>query len=173
MDLTSDPALRIDALCHEIVQRYHASLHRSIDRIQDAFSRLTPVSTPALEATRVAFAQLEELIESHLAKEEQLLFPALQALAAAEREGRGRPALPFSTLLHPIRMMEGEHVRIEVAVDHVREAARTVDEPVALLPQWRECLSELALLDSDLREHHRAENEALFPRALDLERRIL
>jgi iron-sulfur cluster repair protein YtfE (RIC family) len=37
---------------------------------------------------------------------------------------------------------------------------------------WRQCLTQLAQLDADLREHHRTENEVLFPRALELERRL-
>jgi hypothetical protein len=34
-------------------------------------------------------------------------------------------------------------------------------------------VAELSELDTDLREQHRAENEILFPRALELERRLL
>jgi hypothetical protein len=38
---------------------------------------------------------------------------------------------------------------------------------------WRRCLIALAQLDCDLREHRRAQDDELFPRVLDLERRVL
>ena len=173
MDLTRDSSLGIDALCAEIVQRYHASVHRSLARIRENFAALSADGAIAADRTRVAFEELAEYIVAHLAKEEALLFPALESLAAADREGGGRPMLPFTALVHPIRVMEAEHMRIEELLARVRDEARAVAEPESLQPRWRECMSELALLDSDLREHHRTENEVLFPRALDLERRLL
>jgi regulator of cell morphogenesis and NO signaling len=106
------------------------------------------------------------------AKEEHLLFPSFVTLASAEREGT-RPALPFSTVLHPIRMMEAEHERIEAVLDRLREAALSVPEPDSLSPGWHQLMSQLSELDTDLREQHRTENEILFPRALELERRPL
>ena len=100
------------------------------------------------------------------------MFPSFVTLATAEREGT-RPALPFSTVLHPIRMMEAEHVRIEAALDRVRQATLSVPVADSLSPAWDRLVSELSDLDADLREQHRTENEVLFPRALDLERRLL
>ncbi len=95
-----------------------------------------------------------------------------RSLARADREGGSRPALPFPTVLHPIRMMETEHVRIEVALDCLRQATHALVAGEGAPEGWRHCLSELSRLDSELRAHHRAENEVLFPRALELERRL-
>ena len=164
----------LDAICNVIVDRYHAGLHRTLPRIRDSLRALTASSpTPKLHSISVAFGELAARIEEHLAKEENLLFPAIESLSMAAREGSGRPPLAFATVLHPIRMMEAEHVRIEAALDRLREAARTLAEPDASLPTWRTCMAELAQLDTDLREHHRTEDELLFPRALELEARLL
>jgi regulator of cell morphogenesis and NO signaling len=157
-------------MCHDIVGRHHASVFRSLPRVRDELARLS--FTPALAELRLAFAGLADEIRGHLAKEQHLLFPSFVALAAAERDGI-RPALPFSTVLHPIRMMEAEHVRIEAALDRLRAATLSVPEPDSLSPGWRRLVSELTELDTDLREQHRTENEILFPRALELERRLL
>jgi iron-sulfur cluster repair protein YtfE (RIC family) len=70
-------------------------------------------------------------------------------------------------------MMEAEHVRIEAALDRLQAAALGVAEPDSLSPGWRRLVSELSELDTDLRDQHRTENEILFPRALELERRLL
>ena len=164
----------IELLCDSIVDRYHASLHEALPRIRDEMQSMSAAAaSPVVEMLRLAFAEVAEQIESHLAKEEHLLFPAIAELSIAEREGTRRPALAFATVLHPIRFMEAEHARIEMAVERLRELARAAAEPDTLSPNWHRCMADLATLDAELREHHRTENEVLFPRALELERRLL
>jgi regulator of cell morphogenesis and NO signaling len=171
MDRSADNSgASLDVMCHDIVGRHHASVFRLLPRVGDELASFSP--TPALSEVRMAFASVADQVRGHLAKEEHLLFPSFVALATAEREGT-RPALPFSTVLHPIRMMEAEHVRIEAALDRLRSAALAVPEPDSLSPEWHRLVAELSELDTDLREQHRTENEILFPWALELERQLL
>lgn len=164
----------IELVCDAIVDRYHGGLQESLARIRDEMESVSATAaSPQLEVLRVAFGELAEQIEYHLAKEEHLLFPAFGALSAADRAGGHRPATAFVTVLHPIRVMEAEHVRIEKALDRLGELAQAVSEPDGASSIWRRCLTDLAELDAELREHHRAENEVLFPRALELEQRLL
>lgn len=171
MDHNGDSGRPLDELCDFIVERYHAYLHRALPLIGAELAGLTGVD-PSIAETRAAFADLANEIQGHLAKEENLLFPAIEALARAYREGGSRPALPFVTVLHPIRLMETEHLRIETAMDRLRDLTHTYAVPEGAPDNWRHCLSELSRLDADLREHHRTENEVLFPHALELEYRL-
>lgn len=174
MDRLDAATTPLDVLCEDIVERYHAALHRSLPKIRSDLSGLCATSGgTALRNVRIAFDHLADLIEGHLAKEEHLLFPALEALAVASREGHRNPSMPFVELVHPIRMMEAEHLRIEAALDDVRAAVLEVADPDSLLPAWRRCLAALAQLDRDLSEHHRAEGDVLFPAALELEHRLI
>lgn len=174
MDRPADTARPLDVLCVDIVERYHAALHRTLPRIRDELAALcTSSASPALGEMRFLFSALADQINAHLAKEEHLLFPALEALAEADRTTGRRPSTTFVTVLHPIRLMETEHMRIEAALQRLRDLSLEVTEPDSLMPGWRRCLVELADLDRDLREHHRAEDEALFPLALEIERRLL
>ena len=162
----------LDALCVEIVERSHAALHRDLAILRVELAALcAEVDNPALRRVRLAVDTLSEQIEAHLAKEEHLLFPAIETLAAASREGRRRPPLPFVALVHPIRTMEGEHLRIEAAMDELLDLARQVhtDFPSAA---WQQCLESLRRLHSDLHDHHRDETDILFPRALELEHQL-
>jgi len=173
MDPIHDPGRSLGSMCDDVLARYHAPLHRSLPRIRETLTDLAGGdSPPAIDLMRVAFAALADQIEAHLAKEENLLFPALSALADSDRAGGGRPPLPFATILHPIRMMEAEHVRIENALDQLQQFAGDVPAEEST-PQWRHCIEELRQLDDELRSHHRFENEILFPMALDLERRLV
>ena len=173
MERLIDTAADIDVLCDAIVDRFHASLQEQLPRIREELGEVSETTaSTALEMLRMAFAEVADQIASHIAKEEHLLFPAIAALSDAERAGGRRPPLFFATVLHPIRFMEAEHGRIEQALDRLRELARTVTAPDSLSPAWRRCMDDLATLDAELRAHHRAENEVLFPRVLELERRL-
>jgi regulator of cell morphogenesis and NO signaling len=164
----------LDAMCEGIVLRYHASLQRSLARIDEALdAAASSAPSASMIAVRHAFSELAAQVRAHLAKEENLVFPAIEALAEADRAGKKTALAPFVTVLHPIRALEGEHMRIEQVVDQLREATRLVDAPESLSPAWRDAMVALSHLEADLRELHQTENEVLFPRALDLERRVL
>jgi regulator of cell morphogenesis and NO signaling len=174
MDRVDVATRPLDMLCVGIVERYHAALHRDLPAIRDQLLSLCRARGAAVfESVHLAFSDLADLIEGHLAKEEHLLFPALEALATAYREGRRRPPMPFVSLVHPIRVMEAEHLRIETAMEHLRSLVLEVTEPESLIPTWRRCLTALAQLDRDLADHHTYETTQLFPRALELENRML
>lgn len=165
--------MSLDALCHDVIARYHAPLHRRLPRIREALDHLAAGGTNReVERLRRVFAGLADRLESHMAKEEHLLFPAIIALAGPGRERGGAARSPFVTVLHPIRMLEAEHAAIEAALDEVRALAGGLDGPEARTPAWQRCLTDLAELDADLHAHHRTENEVLFPRALEAERRL-
>ncbi|MEO8680756.1 MAG: hemerythrin domain-containing protein [Vicinamibacterales bacterium] len=166
----------IDDLCNDILDRHHAYLHQALPLIHAQLVHLSedhPLRIAALGEARMVFEDLTHQLLSHLAKEENLLFTALDALAKADREGTRLPALPFPTVLHPIRMMEAEHARILVAMDRLRQITGGFIARQGAPDEWQECLSELEALDADLRLHLRVENEVLFPLALEVERSLL
>jgi regulator of cell morphogenesis and NO signaling len=171
MDCSDDGRRPLDVMCDDIVERYHAALHASVPRIRHELAAFAAQATsPAAREMCDVFADLGEQIDSHLAKEEYLVFPALAALSNAPLP---RPRATFATVLHPIRLLEAEHVSIERTLDRLRELAQAIDEPDSLLESFQSCMTELAGLDRHLREHHRVENEVLFPRALEIERHVL
>lgn len=170
-----DPGRALEELCSRIVTRHHAYLHLTLPLIGAELARLTESAVaPAgsLADIRAAFTHLAYQLQRHLAKEENVLFPALEAMAKANREGGPRPALPFPTVMHPIRLMENEHAGIATAMDHLREISRGFVASDDAPDDWRLCLAALAHLEADLKVHFRMEDEELFPCALDLERRL-
>lgn len=165
---------RLDVMCDDIVARYHAALHASVPRIRHELAQFAAqAAVPAAREMCEVFAELAEQIDSHLAKEEHLVFPALAALSEADTAPILRQRSTFATVLHPIRLLEAEHVSIERTLGRLRELALTIAEPESLLESFHQCMTELAELDRHLREHHREENEVLFPRALEIERQVL
>lgn len=163
----------IDRLCQEILERHHARAHIAVPRIRGRLNALLEREPDAVNpALPAAFGDLADLLLSHLAKEENLLFPALIAMADAERSGGVRPASPFATLLHPIRVMEAEHARLAAALDGLSSLAGGFVAPAGASEPARCLMAELAAFADQLAAHLRVENDVLFPRALDLDRRL-
>jgi regulator of cell morphogenesis and NO signaling len=166
----ADSRVELDRLCRYIVRHHHESVRRHIPRIQAALDSIPPgaagVGGPALPHL---FAGMASDLLAHLAKEENILFPAIEALACARRAGRRSVSAAFVTLLHPIRAMEGEHARVEQVLDRLRELTGGFTCPPVGGERVRAAYRELAAFDRDLQQHVRLENELLFPRALELE----
>lgn len=164
-------ALPLDLLCDRLIAGPHAAVHAALPRIR---ARLATIADRApaseTEAVRQAFTLAADLLLAHLAKEENILFPALSALADAEQAGRPRPPLPFPTVLHPIRLLEAEHARLATNLEGLQ--ALIDRHPDADSDAWRPVREDLSSLRQTLLAHARLEADVLFPRALDLDRRV-
>jgi regulator of cell morphogenesis and NO signaling len=143
-----------------ILSRFHEPLRRDLPGLvenarqveaQAATSPLAPVGLTAhLEQIRLA-------VESHLAKEEQILFPLIVA-------GRGRNALM------PIRVMMTEHDDHTENLRRTRELTHDFALPSGESVKWRALYQDLQRLEDELGKHIELENRVLFPRALAGER---
>jgi regulator of cell morphogenesis and NO signaling len=168
-----DSRVELDRLCRYIVLHHHGYVRRHVPHIQTALDSL-PATAAVAAGTSLPrlFADLAAQLTAHLAKEEHILFPAIEALAVARRAGGRGVAPAFVTLLHPIRAMEGEHALIEHALDRLRAATGGFRCPPESDEGLRAAYGGLDAFARDLGQHVRLENELLFPRALELEHAI-
>lgn len=165
--------LPLDMLCDRLVAGPHARVHAAVPRIRSRLAALA-AARPAGLGIRLqgAFTGLADQLLAHLAKEENLLFPALTALAEAERMGRSRPPLAFATVLHPIRVLESEHARLATGLEALDAVAGEFGPAEGDDPAWPVLLGDLAAFRADLVAHVTFETDVLFPRALELDRRV-
>ncbi len=131
-------------LAQSILDSHHALLRRELPRLAEALAGAPP-------RLRVPFQHLRRVMDDHMAKEENILFPAILALARGEAAGG-------CGVGGPIAQMMAEHDEIRTLEEALRSASR---EAGPLEP------SLLALLD-DLGVHAAKEDELLFPAALEL-----
>jgi regulator of cell morphogenesis and NO signaling len=120
----------------------------------------------ALADVERAFIDLQEKLASHLAKEESILLPFIDDLAAALRTGT--PVPPLGSILHPVRFMEAEHRQINDLVHRLRAATEGYRVPDAAPAAVHACYQELASLAMDLHGHLHLENNVLFPKVVAL-----
>jgi len=127
---------------------------------------------PEFHQVRAAFETLSVALLRHMDKEENILFPYVEALWHAREHGRPSPANPFGTIVNPIRMMEQEHREAEDLLARLRLLTDGYQPPKDGCTTCRACYAELARFDADLHQHVHLENDVLFPRAMALENEI-
>ena len=146
--LPGDPVSLID----HILVRYHA-VHRA--QLPELIRQARRVEAVHREHPQVpvGLADLLETLEQellqHMAKEEQILFPAL-------RSGGN----PF--VIQPIAMMRSEHLAHGVMLERLAALTHCATPPEGACNTWRALYAGIAQLSDDLISHIDLENNVLF-----------
>ncbi len=145
-----------DALIDHILTAYHAPLRTELPRLQQMADKVLATHgdrmPEVLGELQSVFTTLRSELEDHMAKEEQILFPMIQA-------GRGEDADG------PIAVMEHEHASAGAALERIRELTGDFQPPEGACPTWIGLWAGLADLEKELHLHIHLENNILFPRA--------
>ncbi len=110
-------------------------------------------------------------LEPHMQKEERVLFPYILDLEHRHSSNQTPVFPPFGTVQHPIRMMEAEHEEVGDLLSEMRQITNDYELPDGACPSFTALYHRLAEFERDLHQHIHLENNLLFPRALDLERK--
>jgi len=146
----------LDALVAHIVERHHLYLRRELPRLVTMAAKVERVHADKPDRPAGLADHLREVaaaVESHLAKEEQVLFPMIV-------DGHGRRAGM------PVRVMMQEHEDHGTALARTRALTADLVPPAGACATWRALYLGLAELEADLHRHIHLENNVLFPRAL-------
>ncbi|MDQ3171377.1 MAG: iron-sulfur cluster repair di-iron protein [Acidobacteriota bacterium] len=157
-----------DDLTHHIVGRHHGYCRAMMPTIAAHAHKLAQVHGPAhRELVEIAeiFDRMCEEMDAHMAKEEAMLFPYIDLLAASRRGGVAPFPAPFGDVGNPIRMMEAEHESAGAAMARIRELTDGYAVPAHGCATWRVTLQELEAFEQDLHTHVHLENNVLFPKA--------
>lgn len=151
-------------LVDHIVETHHGFLRCELPRLHAMAKRVAQVHgghTPSLIEVFEVFEGLFVELDSHMMKEEQVLFPAIKALV-----GDGEPSQTFAGPLDgPISMMRHEHDDAGAALARLRELTNGHQPPEDACNTYRALFAGLADLEEDLHRHIHLENSVLFPAA--------
>jgi regulator of cell morphogenesis and NO signaling len=166
----------LDFLTDHILNVHHNYVEQNIPLILTYCEKVAKVhgkTHPEVIKIRDLFYQIAGELASHLKKEELILFPFIKKAVKAEKEGSSLQRPPFGTAENPVRMMEAEH---ESAGELFKEIARLSDgytAPEGACNTFRAMYAKLDEFEQDLHLHVHLENNILFPKALELERKVV
>lgn len=135
---------------------YHAALRRDLPPLIEAARKVERVhaSKPGVPAglADVLAAFFDEM-QSHMMKEERVLFPMLR------RGVRGEG------VYMPVRVMESEHDAHRDSLAMIRELTDDLRLPPHACATWTALYNGLATVEAELMQHIHLENNILFSRA--------
>jgi regulator of cell morphogenesis and NO signaling len=160
-------------LIDHIVARHHGYLKDRLPFISRLLEKLAghpqEAEQPAIISLVKVFTPLRAELETHMMKEERILFPAIIALSRAATAGTPPPQTSFGPLSNPVAIMEHEHRFTGNALASMRRLTGGFQIPEGACNTYRALMAGLAELEQDLHLHIHLENNILFPRALKLE----
>ncbi len=163
------------ALMEYIVGRHHAFLRVELPRLEAGIAAWSRDAGAAPDEPRQSlrriFRRFRSELESHLQKEEQVLFPMIAELESAAARGDKPQKRAFGSIAHPIGMMEQEHQAARLMLEQLRRLAGDAADPAGASAAQQAVRARLAELEADLDVHSRLEDDRLFPRAIALESR--
>ncbi len=160
----------LSELVDHIVNKHHAYVKGEVPRLQALIAKVVGVhgqNHPELQQVQVAFGELGNELSAHMTKEEQILFPYVKEMA----KGNGCGPSCFGTVQNPIRVMMMEHDGAGEKLREMRQATRNYDLPQDACFSYGTLFNALLEFEADLHQHIHLENNILFPRAIELERR--
>ena len=158
-------------LVEHIVATHHRYLWDELPRLAALTDKIVGVHGdhhPELIDVRDRFSELRADLEPHMSKEEQLLFPMIQQLAANDTAA----SFHNGTIQNPISVMLEEHERVGELLAQLRALTNGYETPTDGCASYHACHEGLAHLEADTHLHVHKENNLLFPAAIELETRL-
>ncbi|MDX5372073.1 MAG: iron-sulfur cluster repair protein YtfE [Pseudomonadaceae bacterium] len=163
LSLSGEDALEADwrkvpqeRLIEHILQRYH-EVHRAqlpeLIRLAARVEQVHGGREHCPQGLTELLIDMQQVLESHMQKEEQILFPMLQRGGGVMAGG-------------PISVMRYEHDQHGDALERIVELTDDMQPPANACNTWRALYRGLDELRRDLMQHIHLENNLLFPRAL-------
>ncbi|MEH6763339.1 MAG: iron-sulfur cluster repair di-iron protein [Aequorivita antarctica] len=166
---------KLDFLVDHIINVHHHYVEESSPLLLQYSKRVNHVHghhyTELAEIETLVTKVVQELA-AHMKKEELILFPFIKKLVTAERDDRQVPAIHFGTVENPIKMMEAEHEEAGELLRRISVLSNNFTPPEGACNTYRAFYAKLDEFEQDLHQHVHLENNILFPKALNLEKKL-
>ena len=166
----------VDELIDYIVNVHHKYVRESIPVISAHTQKVATVhgsNHPEVIEIAHRFESVAAELQSHMMKEEHMLFPYIKSLVRAKHEEGAFISSPFGTVQNPIRMMEAEHRAAGDELYEVRTLSKNYVPPEDACTTYRVSFQELQQFEKDLHQHVHLENNILFPKAIAYEQELM
>ena len=175
-DISPDEANWVSAplsdLTRHIREKHHRYVREAIARVQPLLDKVGTKhgeNHPEIADIQRLFTEVGREMIMHMQKEEQILFPYIDAVEkAANAHGSVEPPF-FQTVRNPIQAMMKEHDAAGELVKQIRKASSEYTAPADACPSYQALYQDLREFEADLHQHVHLENNILFPRAVEME----
>jgi regulator of cell morphogenesis and NO signaling len=159
-------------LTRHIRESHHRYVRSAIERLEPLLAKVRAkhgANHPEVEEVERLFLELGRDMTRHMQKEEQVLFPYIDALERAANAHEPVEPPFFYTVRNPIQAMMREHDSAGELCKQIGELTGRYTAPQDACATVNSLYDELCQFERDLHQHVHLENNILFPRAVKLE----
>ncbi len=160
-------------LADYIVNTHHSYVRKNLPDILAYSEKVKSVHGgrhPELMAVHKLVEDMHQEMMAHLVKEEQVLFPYIQALDKKETGNRSAWKAELGSVQQPVNLMEMEHESVGGMMEEIRRLTQNFRLPEDACASYSLLYRLLEEFEEDLHLHVHLENNILFPAALQLEK---
>ena len=161
-------------LTRHIRDRHHGYVRAVIPRLREMIAKVREKHGSKhreVEEIEKLFGDVAREMLMHMQKEEQILFPYIDALERSVNANSTVEPPFFRTVRNPIYSMMKEHDAAGELVRQIRTQSNAYRPPEDACAAFQAAYQELQRFEEDLHLHVHLENNILFPRAISLEAR--
>ncbi len=168
--------LPLDILIDHIETKHHRYIEQAIPTLQQYLEKICRVHGSnhgeLFEIAELFNASATELM-NHMKKEESKLFPYIRDMVIATNSGWNLEKPSFWSAKNPITVMIQEHDNEDERYLKIAKLCNEYNPPEDACNSYKKTFLLLQEFENDLREHMDLENTILFPKAIELESRLL
>lgn len=165
-------AMPLCELTQYIREKHHRYVREAIRATQALFGKVTAKhgrTHPGVTEIGTVFTEVASEMIMHMQREEQILFPYIEAL---ERAANGHQSVEppfFQTVRNLVHAMMKEHDAAGELVTQIRSLTSDYLVPAHASRSFEVLYEALGEFDADFHQHVYLENNILFPRAIEME----
>lgn len=160
----------LDLLVDYIEKKHHRYVETTIPELKAYLKKIADAhgeNHPELHEIEALFSASAGELTTHMKKEELILFPYVRKMVRSkELETPG-----FGSVSNPIAMMMSEHDNEGVRFRKIAELSSNYTPPSDGCNTYKVAYSMLQEFENDLHKHIHLENNILFPKAIEMEKR--
>ncbi len=166
----------LDLLVDYIEKTHHHYVEEKIPVIIQYVTKLCKVHGerhPELIVINELFTDAAGELTQHMKKEEIILFPFIKRMVKTLRQDDAVPLPHFGTVVNPISMMMKEHDNEGERFRKIAALSSNYTPPADGCTTYRVAFSMLKEFEENLHLHIHLENNILFPKAIEMETKIM
>ena len=167
----------IDFLIDYIVNIHHAYLKKALPDTKEQLEKFAEghyKQFPKLTELELVFKSLALEMLPHLQHEEEIIFPYIRQISHAFHNNASYASLLVRTLRKPVEnVMDHEHESVNKILTQMRQLTNSYTAPERSCTNHRVIFLKLLEIDTDLAQHMHLENAILFPRSIEMEKKLL
>lgn len=167
---------KLDFLIDYIINVHHAYLEQIVPALEASlvsFIEGHKKKYPELEKVVVIFMEIANLLMAHSRHEEEIIFPYIKQIESTYRRKETYGNLFVRTLRKPLSNIGKEHNELSALLIEMQSVTNNYQFPENACTNHQVIYHRLQEFHDNMVQHKHLENNILFPRAVEMESKLL